>query len=65
MRNLSVPAEKAGRPDLLPLWAGQSANLSRCTDVQVLLDTLVNEASEIGSAVQSWNSDRQPTNVQK
>jgi nitronate monooxygenase len=53
MRNLSIPAEKAGRPDLLPLWAGQSANLSRCTDVQVLLDTLVNEASEIGSAVQS------------
>jgi nitronate monooxygenase len=65
IRNLSIPAEKAGRPDLLPLWAGQSANLSRCTDVQVLLDTLVNEASEIGSAVQSWNSHRQPTNAQK
>jgi hypothetical protein len=25
---------------LLPLWAGQSANLSRCTDVRALLDTL-------------------------
>src|SRR5271167_5136301 len=34
VRHLSIPAEKAGRPDLLPLWAGQSANLSRCTDVR-------------------------------
>jgi nitronate monooxygenase len=46
MRNLSIPAEKAGRPDLLPLWAGQSANLSRCTDVRAFLDTLVNAVSE-------------------
>ena len=59
MRNLSVPAEKAGRPELLPLWAGQSASLSRCTEVHTLLDTLVNEVSEIGSAVQSWNAHRQ------
>jgi nitronate monooxygenase len=40
VRHLSIPAEKAGRPELLPLWAGQSANLSRCTDVRALLDTL-------------------------
>jgi nitronate monooxygenase len=56
VRHLSIPAEKAGRPELLPLWAGQSANLSRCTDVRVLLDTLVKEISEIGSAVQSWSA---------
>lgn len=65
VRNLSIPAQKAGRPDLLPLWAGQSANLSQCSDVGTLLDTLVNEVSQIGSAVQSWNSHRQPAQKQK
>jgi nitronate monooxygenase len=65
VRHLSIPAEKAGRPELLPLWAGQSANLSRCTDVHALLDTLVNEVSEIGSAVQSWSAHRQPANSQE
>jgi nitronate monooxygenase len=58
VRHLSIPAEKAGRPDLLPLWAGQSANLSRCTDVRALLDTLVKEISEIGVTVQSWSAHR-------
>jgi nitronate monooxygenase len=62
LRHLSIPAERAGRPELLPLWAGQSANLSRCTDVHTLLNTLVNEVSEIGSAVQSWSALRQPAN---
>jgi nitronate monooxygenase len=60
MRNLSIPAQKAGRPDLLPLWAGQSANLSQCSNVHTLLDTLVNDVSQIGSVVQSWSSHRQP-----
>jgi nitronate monooxygenase len=64
VRHLSAPAEKAGRPELLPLWAGQSASLSRCTDAQALLDTLVNEVSEIGSAVQSWSAHRQPVSAQ-
>jgi nitronate monooxygenase len=63
MRHLSIPAEKAERPDLLPLWAGQSANLSRCTDVHALLDMLVTEVSEIGSAVQSWSEHRQPSHA--
>jgi nitronate monooxygenase len=58
VRHLSIPAEKAERPELLPLWAGQSANLSWCTDVRALLDTLVREVSEIGSAVQSWSAQR-------
>jgi nitronate monooxygenase len=60
VRHLSIPAEKSGRPDLLPLWAGQSANLSRCTDVHALLDMLVTEISEMGSAVQSWSEHRRP-----
>ena len=58
VRHLSIPAEKAGRPDLLPLWAGQSADLSRFTDVHTLLDTLVKEVSEIGGAIQSWSTHR-------
>src|ERR1700744_2765088 len=58
VRNLSIPAEKAGKSELLPLWAGQSANLSRYTDVHSLLDTLVKELSEIGGAVQSWSAHR-------
>jgi nitronate monooxygenase len=58
VRHLSISAEKAGRPELLPLWAGQSANLSRCTDVRALLDMLVQEISEIGGAVQSWSTHR-------
>ena len=62
VRHLAIPAEKAGRPELLPLWAGQSANLSRCTDAHTLLDTLVNEVSEIGGTVQSWSAHRQAAN---
>jgi len=65
MRHLSIPAEKAGKPEFLPLWAGQSANLSRCNDVHALLDMLINEVSEIGGAVQSWSAHRQPANVQE
>jgi nitronate monooxygenase len=59
VRHLSIPAEKAGRSDLLPLWAGQSADLSRCTDVRALLDKLVKEVSLIGGAVQHWSAHRQ------
>jgi nitronate monooxygenase len=58
VRNLSIPAEKAGRPEFIPLWAGQSANLSQSADVHALLDTLVREVSEIGSAVQNWSAER-------
>ena len=65
VRYLSIPAEKAGRSELLPLWAGQSANLSRCRNVRALLDTLVKEIGEIGGAVQSWSAHRQLENAQK
>jgi hypothetical protein len=33
--------------------------------IQGPLDTLVNEVSEIGGAVQSWSAYRQPANAQK
>jgi nitronate monooxygenase len=65
VRHLSISAEKAGRPEFLPLWAGQSANLSRCNDVRALLDALVNEVSKIGNAVQSWSAHRQLKNAQE
>jgi nitronate monooxygenase len=65
VRHLAIPAEKAGRPELLTLWAGQSASLSRYTDVHTLLETLVKEISEIGGAVQSWSAHRQRENAQE
>jgi len=45
MRNLAVPAQKAGNAELLALWAGQSANLARCSDVHELLKGLVDGAA--------------------
>jgi len=46
MRNLATPAQKAGRADLLALWAGQSVNLVHCTDADTLLHDLVEGASK-------------------
>ena len=58
VRNLSMAAEAAGRADLLPLWAGQSARLSTCTDVSVLLSSLVEEVSAIAGPVVQWSAGR-------
>jgi nitronate monooxygenase len=57
LKNLSAPAEKAGRPDLLPLWAGQSASLSGETDATTLLRTLVADVSAIAGPVLDWNHE--------
>jgi nitronate monooxygenase len=58
VRNLSIAAEAAGRSDLLPLWAGQSANLSTFTDVSAFLNYLVAEVSEIAGPVIQWSAKR-------
>src|SRR6266849_5991832 len=58
VRNLSIAAEAAGRADLLPLWAGQSANLSTCTEASVFLNSLVGEVSEIAGPVTEWSAQR-------
>jgi nitronate monooxygenase len=58
VRNLSIAAEAAGRADLMPLWAGQSANLSTCTEVSVFLNSLVGEVSEIAGPVTEWRAQR-------
>src|SRR5450432_1278331 len=56
VRNLAIPAEAAGRSDLLPLWAGQSANLSTCTDVLAFLTSLVEKVSEIARPLIQWSA---------
>jgi nitronate monooxygenase len=47
MRNLSAPAEKSGRQELIPMWAGQSANLAHHTKATELMDALVSGVSTI------------------
>jgi nitronate monooxygenase len=63
VRNLAVPAEAAGRSDLLPLWAGQSANLSTCTDLLTFLTSLVEEVSEIAGRITQWNAARREEQI--
>ncbi len=65
VRNLAIPAEAAGRSDLLPLWAGQSANLSTCTDVSSFLTALVEEISEIAGPIVRWSSARREKQILK
>ena len=57
VRNLAIPAEKAAKPELLPLWAGQSASLCRHTDAKELLQSLVSEVSSIAGPVLQWNRE--------
>jgi nitronate monooxygenase len=63
VRNLAIPAEAAGRSDLLPLWAGQSANLSTCTDVSSFLTSLVEEISEISGLIIQWSAARREKQI--
>lgn len=57
IRNLAVAAEAAGQTDLLPLWAGQSASLSNCTDVCEFLNSLIAEVSEVAPLLTNWSAD--------
>jgi nitronate monooxygenase len=63
VRSLAIPAEAAGRSDLLPLWAGQSANLSTCTDVLAFLTSLVEEISEIAGPIIQWSTRRREKQI--
>jgi nitronate monooxygenase len=58
VRNLSVAAEAAGRADLMPLWAGQSATLSTGTDAPTLLSALVDDLYDIAGPVVQWSASR-------
>ena len=57
VRHLSVAAATAGRSDLLPPWAGQSAGLSACTDVSVFLQSLLEEVSAIAGPIGDWSAN--------
>ena len=56
VRNLAIPAEAAGRADLLPLWAGQSANLSACTDASAFLTSLLESISDMAGPIMDWSA---------
>jgi nitronate monooxygenase len=56
MSHLGVLANNASQPDLLQLWAGQSASLSRYKHATTLLQTLVAEVSSIAGPVLQWNT---------
>jgi nitronate monooxygenase len=47
LKHLAVPADAAGRADLLPLWAGQAAGLSDNPDAVAFLRQLVAETGAI------------------
>jgi nitronate monooxygenase len=57
VRNVAVAAEAAGRSDLMPLWAGQSASLSAPTDALSFLGSLVEEVSAIAGPIMQWSAD--------
>src|SRR5580700_7058694 len=65
VRNLAIAAEAAGRADLVPMWAGQSANLSTCTDLSALLTSLVEEVSEIAGPIIQWSAARREKQILK
>jgi nitronate monooxygenase len=58
VRNLSVAAEAAGRSDLLPLWAGQSATVSTSTDVSAFFSSLLEDIAGIAGPVMQWSATR-------
>jgi nitronate monooxygenase len=65
VRNLANAAEATGRPDLVPMWAGQSANLSTCTYVSSFLTSLVEEVSEIAEPITQWSAARRKMQILK
>ena len=65
VRNLTIAADAAGRADLVPMWAGQSANLSTCTDVPAFLTSLVKEVSEIAPPIMQWSAARREKQILK
>jgi nitronate monooxygenase len=56
VRNLTAAAEASGRPELMQMWAGQSAGLSMYPDATAFLRALVQGISEIAGPVMSWGA---------
>lgn len=59
VRNLSVLADKAAKPELIPAWAGQSASLARHTNATALLQTLVSEVANMTHAFSNETEKRE------
>jgi len=55
VRNLSAAADAAARPDLLQLWAGQSASLSTHTGAVEFLTAIVEQVTGIAGPVTQWS----------
>ena len=55
LKHLTALAEKFSQPELLQLWSGQSASLSRHNHATALLQTLVSEVSSIAAPVLKWS----------
>jgi nitronate monooxygenase len=53
VRNVSGAAEKAGRPELIAMWSGQSANLTRHRQAEVFLATLISEVQVVADRLRS------------
>jgi nitronate monooxygenase len=51
VRSLSIPAQTAGRRELIPLWAGQSASLCKHTNAVELLSSILAEMKQLGDRV--------------
>src|SRR5262249_54124233 len=45
MRNVATLAEKLGRPELTPMWSGQSASLLHHSSAATLMDALVSSVA--------------------
>ncbi len=54
IRSLTTIAESSGHDELIPMWAGQSASLAKSTDVNEILDSLVEFVSGIAGDVTHW-----------
>ena len=52
VRNVTSAAEGAGKPELMQMWAGQSAGIASPTDATAFLMSLVEEVSEL--APEAW-----------
>jgi nitronate monooxygenase len=55
-RTISAAAEKAGRRDLMSMWAGQSTNLSHVTDAGALIEALAADIGAAADAVLGWRA---------
>ena len=50
------PSSRSHDLDWLPLWAGQSAGLSACTDVSVFLRSLLEDVSAVAGPISDWSA---------